>query len=302
MMPLAPSRRCWLVVILFAVAMAWVEAASVYYIRVVVDRIVPYQQNPLPVGGVLGAVELVREASTLIMLLTVGILAGRAWHERLGYSALAFGVWDILYYVFLRVMSGWPTSLLDWDVLFLLPLPWWGPVLAPVSIALLMVVWGTLVTQSGDRSCRVVFPVRAVGPRRARHRARALRVHVRRDSIAAARTRGDEAGAAHGIQLATVRAGARPHGRARRRAGLARTVQPWSPCAACGSPSRRIQSGRLVLSGGLRPPNPPARSLAGARRPAPLAWLARCRSLALFIYAGSLLAVADLHPPALSPS
>ena len=85
MMPLAPSRRCWLVVILFAVAMAWVEAASVY-IRVVVDRIVPYQQNPLPVGGVLGAVELVREASTLIMLLTVGILAGRAWHERLGYS------------------------------------------------------------------------------------------------------------------------------------------------------------------------------------------------------------------------
>ncbi len=151
MMPLAPSRRCWLVVILFAVAMAWVEAASVDHIRVVVDRIVPYQQNPLPVGGVLGAVELVREASTLIMLLTVGILAGRAWHERLGYSALAFGVWDILYYVFLRVMSGWPTSLLDWDVLFLLPLPWWGPVLAPVSIALLMVVWGTLVTQSGDR-------------------------------------------------------------------------------------------------------------------------------------------------------
>ena len=157
MMPLAPSKRRWLVVIVFAVAMAWVEAASVYYIRVVVDRIVPYQQNPLPVGGVLGAVELVREASTLIMLLTVGILAGRGWHERLGYSALAFGVWDILYYVFLRVMSGWPTSLLDWDVLFLLPLPWWGPVLAPVSIAVLMVVWGTLVTQSGDRTAASSF-------------------------------------------------------------------------------------------------------------------------------------------------
>ena len=44
MIPLAPSRRRWLVVILFAVAMAWVEAASVSYIRVVVDRIVPYQQ------------------------------------------------------------------------------------------------------------------------------------------------------------------------------------------------------------------------------------------------------------------
>ena len=28
-----------------------------------------------------------------------------------------------------------------------LPLPWWGPVLAPVCIALLMIVWGTLVSQ-----------------------------------------------------------------------------------------------------------------------------------------------------------
>src|SRR5262249_17578275 len=47
---------------------------------------------------------------------------------------------------FLKVMCGWPHSLLDWDVLFLLPLPWWGPVIAPVSIALLMITWGTVVS------------------------------------------------------------------------------------------------------------------------------------------------------------
>ena len=70
-------------------------------------------------------------------------------HE-LGYTALAFGVWDILYYVFLRLISGWPTSLFDWDVLFLLPLPWWGPVLAPICIASLMIAWGTLATQCRD--------------------------------------------------------------------------------------------------------------------------------------------------------
>jgi hypothetical protein len=75
----------------------------------------------------------------------VGLLSGRTWRARLGYSAIAFGVWDILYYVFLKLMCGWPHSLLDWDILFLLPLPWWGPVLAPVSIALLMILWGTLV-------------------------------------------------------------------------------------------------------------------------------------------------------------
>ena len=83
MMPIAPSKRCWLVVVLFAVAMAWVEAASVYYIRVVVDRVVPYQQNPLPVGGVRGAVELVREASTLIMLLTFATPATLPQHSRI---------------------------------------------------------------------------------------------------------------------------------------------------------------------------------------------------------------------------
>ena len=68
------------------------------------------------------------------------------------YTAIAFGVWDIFYYVGLKVMCDWPRSLFDWDILFLLPLPWWGPVVAPASIALLMIVWGTLATASPDSS------------------------------------------------------------------------------------------------------------------------------------------------------
>src|SRR4030095_10158998 len=142
----------WMIVAAFAIAMAWVESASVFYIRALVDRIEPYQTNPLPISGALGNVELWREASTLVMLATVGLLAGRTWRQRAGYAALAFGIWDMSYYVFLRVISGWPKSLLDWDILFLLPLPWWGPVLAPVCIALVMILWGTLATQSGDRA------------------------------------------------------------------------------------------------------------------------------------------------------
>ena len=137
----------WWTVTVFAVAMAWVEAAVVYYLRTMVNRIEPYQSNPLPIIGSLGPVELAREFATLVMLLTVGLLAGRDWRSRLGYSAIAFGVWDIFYYVFLKGMCGWPNSLLDWDILFLIPLPWWGPVLAPISIALLMILWGTLVSQ-----------------------------------------------------------------------------------------------------------------------------------------------------------
>jgi hypothetical protein len=145
------ERVRWMLVVAFSAGMAWVEAACVYYLRVMVDRVEPYQPDPLPIRGILGQVELVREGATLLMLAMTGLLAGRTWRARLSYAAIAFGVWDILYYVFLRVICGWPSSLFDWDILFLLPLPWWGPVLAPVSIASLMIVWGTLVTQMGNR-------------------------------------------------------------------------------------------------------------------------------------------------------
>jgi hypothetical protein len=146
--PLDYRVRWWLVAI-YAVAMAWVEAAVVYYLRTMLDRIEPHQDNPLPIMGGLGPPELVREAATLIMLLMVGSLAGRGWRDRLGYTAIAFGIWDIFYYLFLKALCGWPHSLLDWDILFLLPLPWWGPVLAPVLISVLMIWWGSLASKEG---------------------------------------------------------------------------------------------------------------------------------------------------------
>lgn len=145
------ERARLLQVVTFATGMAWVEAGCVYYLRMMVDRVDPYQPNPLPMRGVLGDVELVREGATLLMLAMVGTLAGRTWRARAGYAAIAFGSWDVLYYVFLHIICGWPVSPLDWDVLFLLPVPWWGPVLAPVCIASLMIAWGILVTQSRHR-------------------------------------------------------------------------------------------------------------------------------------------------------
>ena len=144
---ISPEHKRWFVVALYAVAMAWVEAAAVYYLRTLVRRIEPYQPNPLPIATGLGEAELIREIATLVMLLTVGWLAGATWRGRAGYSLIAFGIWDIFYYLFLRMMAGWPKSLLNWDVLFLIPLPWWGPVWAPMSIAFLMILWGTFVTQ-----------------------------------------------------------------------------------------------------------------------------------------------------------
>jgi hypothetical protein len=153
------ERKRWLIVVLFAVAMAWMESATVIYLRTLVGRIEPYQARPLPISVGLSETELVREAATLVMLLAVGLLAGRTWRSRLSYAMIAFGVWDILYYVFLAIIGGWPRSIMDWDVLFLIPLPWWGPVLSPTLIAAMMVIGGTLVSQYDE-------PDRPMWPRR----------------------------------------------------------------------------------------------------------------------------------------
>ena len=145
------------IVLIFAIAMAWVESAVVVYLRTPIGRVEPYQANPLPISADFGWIEVAREAATLVMLLTVGWLAGQTWRGRLGYSMVAFGAWDIFYYIFLVPMCGWPHSLLDWDVLFLIPLPWWGPVLSPVLIALLMIIGGVLAAL-GEQDRKPAWP------------------------------------------------------------------------------------------------------------------------------------------------
>jgi hypothetical protein len=146
-------------VAVYAVAMAWVESAVVLYLRTITGRMDPYSPAPLQVLDGIGLAEVVREAATLIMLSSVGWLAGRTWRSRLGYLLVAFGTWDIFYYIFLMPLTAWPRSLLDWDILFLIPLPWWGPVLAPVSIAALMIAGGTLLGQY-DSAAQPLWPHR----------------------------------------------------------------------------------------------------------------------------------------------
>jgi len=149
----------WCGVVVFAVAMAWVESAVVMYLRSLTEEFDPYKpdQASLP-PGIVGA-ELVREFATLVMLFSVGWLAGQTWRSRVALALVAFGTWDIFYYVFLVPLTGRPRSLLDWDILFLLPLPWWGPVLAPVIIAGLMIVGGGIVALC-DSPQQPIWPAR----------------------------------------------------------------------------------------------------------------------------------------------
>jgi hypothetical protein len=138
----------------YAIAMAYVEAAAVLYLRTIyggIDPVGPRQPPFDPVPDFVW-IEIGREAATMVMLGAVGYLAGSGLGGRLGAFAVAFGVWDIFYYVFLWVFAGWPPSPFAPDVLFLLPLPWWGPVLSPVLVAALIVVAGgaAMARELGD--------------------------------------------------------------------------------------------------------------------------------------------------------
>lgn len=128
-------------VAVFAVAMAYVEAAAVVYLRRVLG-VKDLIRDMAPFDPQIARIETGRELATLIMILALGWAMGRSRQSRLGYAAFAFGIWDIFYYVWLRILVGWPLSVLEPDVLFLIPLPWWGPVITPILIALLAVIGG----------------------------------------------------------------------------------------------------------------------------------------------------------------
>jgi len=145
--------------ILFGIAFGYVEAAVVVYLRAIHEPVrelvhpgsSPAEVFPLltfdelrtaaPEQAKLVRVEVVREAATLLMLAGTAAVAAerRIW---LPAFAIGFGVWDIFYYVFLRLLLGWPASLFTWDVLFLIPAPWAAPVLAPVIVSLSLVAAG----------------------------------------------------------------------------------------------------------------------------------------------------------------
>src|SRR5256714_6622922 len=127
-------RTLW--VGIFGIAMAAVESAVVVYLRARHTGAAPLSVLQYELPTHLLAIEVAREAATLVMLIAVAVVASRNAWEGLLYFALAFGLWDIFYYVWLWVFIGWPPSLFTWDVLFLIPVPWLVSVLAPLIVSL----------------------------------------------------------------------------------------------------------------------------------------------------------------------
>jgi hypothetical protein len=144
-------RLLWLAV--FGIAMGLLEAIVVVYLRELYFpggfrfplRFIPEQMLRM---------EILRELSTLALLLAVAMAAAEGFLLRFAFFLFTFGIWDLCYYVFLKVLLDWPPSFLTWDVLFLIPLTWLGPVLAPVICAATMisiaVLWILLHRRSGS--------------------------------------------------------------------------------------------------------------------------------------------------------
>jgi hypothetical protein len=131
----------------FGLAFGWIEAATVLYLYELYTRAgvspggLQYPLASLPLRLI--AVEVAREAGTLIILGAAGWLAGQRWGARIGAFLMLFGIWDLIYYLALAAVAGWPRSLADWDILFLIPLPWVAPVWAPALVAVAFVVCGS---------------------------------------------------------------------------------------------------------------------------------------------------------------
>jgi hypothetical protein len=159
-------RNVAIVVIGFAVAMAYMESAVVVYLQRALG-ITPEDLFPLRQGYVVGnlaAIEVGREFATLVMLTAIGCLVGRRAVDRLAWTAVAFGVWDIFYYVWLWVFIGWPHGPSTWDVLFLIPVPWAGPVWAPIAVSVALIVAGLVAaSEVGAGRMPVVNVARGAG-------------------------------------------------------------------------------------------------------------------------------------------
>lgn len=133
-----------LLITLFSIAMAYLESAVVVYLRELYYPEGFYFPLKLIPENIL-IIELGRELSTIIMLFTIGLISGKNLSERIAYFLFSFGVWDIFYYGWLKVFLNWPDSLFTDDLLFLIPVPWISPVLAPILVSIIFILFSILV-------------------------------------------------------------------------------------------------------------------------------------------------------------
>ena len=136
-------------VVIFSIAFAYIESAVVVYLRTIFHP--EGFTFPLKTFGLTALwkqhllTEIGREAATIVLIATAASLFGRNLQEQSAYFLIIFAVWDIFYYVWLKVLIDWPVSIMDWDILFLIPVVWASPILYPLLISIAIFVFAVMV-------------------------------------------------------------------------------------------------------------------------------------------------------------
>ncbi len=144
------------IAVVFSIAFGYIEAAVVVYLRAIFHPdgfTFPLTEFGIgPLWKRLLLIEVGREAATLVLILTGSYLFGQNRRQRFAYFLTIFAVWDIFYYVWLKVLLDWPATIMDWDILFLIPIPWASPVLAPILVSITLLVFAAIILCRSDRA------------------------------------------------------------------------------------------------------------------------------------------------------
>jgi hypothetical protein len=131
--------RTLLIVTLFFIALGYIESAVVIYMREILYP-AGFQFPLAPIEMNLAITEILRELATLVILVCIGMITGRSFSEGFAWCLYSFAIWDLFYYIFLKLLIDWPESLMTWDILFMIPTTWVGPVITPVIVSLTMIL------------------------------------------------------------------------------------------------------------------------------------------------------------------
>ena len=142
--------------IIFGIAFGFIEASVVFYLQGLLHHTYGYingtyttlfnlgliafilPKNPILLTPTLTSIETIREFSTIVMLAAISYLSSNTIRQKIGAFLVSFATWDIFYYIFLKILTGWPKGFMDIDIFFLIPVPWVGPVIAPVIISIML--------------------------------------------------------------------------------------------------------------------------------------------------------------------
>jgi len=153
--PLKTTLKTFLIVVVFGIAFGYIEAAVVVYLRQIFHP--DGFTFPMTVFGndalsrQILLTEIGRETATIVLIFTGAWLFGRNHQQRIAYFMIIFAVWDIFYYVWLKVLLDWPASIMDWDILFLIPVTWASPVLYPALISIALILFAVMILYLNSR-------------------------------------------------------------------------------------------------------------------------------------------------------